>query len=94
MLDLQPYRSLDWLYRQLARSPGRASWTTRLRRAIGLAGVKTALLRELADPAQHQNARLLAAAIKALPLRPIAPRPLDEAISNAGGVDFADSMPT
>ena len=30
----------------------------------------------------------LAAAIKALPLRLIAPRPLDEAISSAGGVAF------
>ena len=37
---------------------------------------------ELADPAR------LAQAIKALPLRLIAPRPLDEAISSAGGVVF------
>jgi predicted flavoprotein YhiN len=31
----------------------------------------------------------LAAGIKALPLKLVAPRPLDEAISSAGGVDFA-----
>jgi hypothetical protein len=50
--------------------------------------VKAGLLREvlsedvLADPAR------LAEAIKALPLRLVAPRPLDEAISTAGGVRF------
>ena len=37
---------------------------------------------DFADPAR------LGAAIKALPLRLIAPRPLDEAISSAGGVAF------
>ena len=39
---------------------------------------------DFADPVR------LAAAIKALPLRLIAPRPLDEAISSAGGVAFDD----
>jgi predicted flavoprotein YhiN len=36
----------------------------------------------IADPAR------LAAGIKALPVRVVAPRPIDEAISSAGGVPF------
>ena len=39
-------------------------------------------MHDLADPAR------LAALIKALPLQLTAPRPLDEAISSAGGVSF------
>ncbi|PKO84957.1 MAG: aminoacetone oxidase family FAD-binding enzyme [Betaproteobacteria bacterium HGW-Betaproteobacteria-11] len=88
LLDLLPDRPLDGLRRQLSRSPGRDSWTTWLRRSVGLGSVKTALLRELTDPSQRRNPDLLAAAIKALPLRLVATRPLDEAISSAGGVDF------
>jgi predicted flavoprotein YhiN len=40
------------------------------------------------EPEGYANPVRLAAAIKALPLRLIAPRPLDEAISTAGGVRF------
>ncbi|MEJ2750322.1 MAG: NAD(P)/FAD-dependent oxidoreductase, partial [Anaerolineae bacterium] len=67
---------------------GSRSLSSHLQSRVNLKGVKVGLLREvlpaavLADPAQ------LAAAIKALPLRLSAPRPLDEAISSAGGVLF------
>lgn len=88
-LDLLPDHSPDELRRRLSRSPGRDSWTTWLRRSVGLDGVKAALLRELTDPRQRHNPDLLAAAIKTLPLRLTATRPLDEAISSAGGVAFA-----
>ena len=39
-------------------------------------------------PAALRDAASLAAAIKSLPLTLVAPRPLDEAISSAGGVRF------
>jgi predicted flavoprotein YhiN len=59
-----------------------------LQRRAGIVGVKAGLLRELADPEDFSNPVRLAAAIKSLPLRLNAPRPLDEAISTAGGVAF------
>jgi predicted flavoprotein YhiN len=47
------------------------------------------LLRECLSADQMADPVSLAAAIKALPIRLVAARPLDEAISSAGGVDFA-----
>lgn len=87
-LDLVPGRDAARLAAALARPCGTRSLANHLRRQAGIAGVKAGLVRErlpadvLADPAR------LGAALKALPLRLIAPRPLDEAISSAGGVPF------
>ena len=47
-----------------------------------------ALLHECLSRDEFTDPDRLAKAIKALPLRLIAPRPLDEAISSAGGVAF------
>jgi predicted flavoprotein YhiN len=47
-----------------------------------------ALLHELLSKDDLHDATKLAAAIKALPLQLVAARPLDEAISSAGGVLF------
>jgi len=83
-IDLAPDRSGEALADRLRRSRRRESLANRLRKAAGLPSVKRALLREAgplpADPAA------LAARIKALPLAHEGPRPLDEAISVAGGV--------
>ncbi|MCK6425816.1 MAG: TIGR03862 family flavoprotein [Burkholderiaceae bacterium] len=89
-LDLLPQRSEADLRAALSRGRGARSWSNHLREQAGLHGVKAALLREgldapawsalVADPAA------LAARIKALPIVLQAPRPIDEAISSAGGV--------
>jgi predicted flavoprotein YhiN len=55
---------------------------------VGLDGVKAALLREVTDPAAFADPVTLAQAIKALPIELVRTRPLDEAISSAGGVRF------
>ncbi|HEY6609844.1 MAG TPA: NAD(P)/FAD-dependent oxidoreductase, partial [Pseudomonas sp.] len=47
------------------------------------------LLRELTAADTFQDMAKLATAIKALPLELVRARPLDEAISSAGGVPFA-----
>jgi hypothetical protein len=62
--------------------------TTHLKSRLRLDGVKAALLYELLGPTERGDAAVLAAAVKALPLRLRAPRPIDEAISSAGGVRF------
>jgi len=45
-------------------------------------------LHEVVPKADFADPALLAAALKALPLRLVAARPIDEAISTAGGVAF------
>ena len=89
-LDLAPGRDLARLVQELSRGRGASSMANHLRRRAGIEGVKAGLLRELLPAADFADPVCLAAAIKALPLRLIAPRPLDEAISSAGGVAFED----
>ena len=87
-LDLAPGRDLARLSADLAKPRGRDSLSNHLRRRAGIEGVKAALLRECCTPETLNHPATLAAAIKALPLQVAAPRPLDEAISSAGGVAF------
>ncbi|MDD3528915.1 MAG: TIGR03862 family flavoprotein [Gallionellaceae bacterium] len=88
-LDLLPDWPADRVLAEVVRPRGSRSLSSHLQSRLGLAGVKAGLLREcLARDAFADPARL-AAAIKALPVRVLAPRPIDEAISTAGGVAFA-----
>ena len=87
-LDLLPGRSESRVASELVQPRGRDSLANHWRRRLGLTGVKAALLRECCPPETLADSGLLAAAIKALPLRLKAPRPIDEAISSAGGVCF------
>ncbi len=87
-LDLAPGKSLERLSADLARPRGRDSLANHLRRRAGIEGVKAGLLRELLPQETLTATGQLAAAIKHLPLPVTAPRPLDEAISTAGGVAF------
>jgi uncharacterized flavoprotein (TIGR03862 family) len=87
-LDLLPARSLAWVQAELGRPRGSRSLSTHLKTRLGLAGVKAALLHELLDRTTLADTVQLARHIKALPLRLRAPRPIDEAISSAGGVRF------
>ncbi len=87
-LDLAPGRSFEKLATDLARPRGRDSLANHLRRHAGIDGVKAGLLREFCSPETLNQPFRLAAAIKALPLPVTATRPLDEAISTAGGVTF------
>jgi uncharacterized flavoprotein (TIGR03862 family) len=85
-LDLLPGRSPERVARDLSWPRGKASFSTMLRKAAGLEGVKAGLVRECLDEATRADPARLAAALKALPLRLVRPRPIDEAISTAGGV--------
>ena len=87
-LDLAPGRPLKRLIHDLSKPRGSASMAKHLQKRAGLEGVKAGLLRELADPEDFLEPADLAAAIKSLALRLTATRPLDEAISSAGGVAF------
>jgi uncharacterized flavoprotein (TIGR03862 family) len=87
-LDLLPARSLEWVAAELAHPRGSRSLSTHLKSRLGLSGVKAGLLYEVADKATLADAARLAALIKALPLTLKSARPIDEAISSAGGVRF------
>ena len=88
MLDLAPDRSHEWLVERLSRSRGSRSMASHLEKAVNIKGVKAGLLREFVPKEDFWNLQPLAHFIKNLPIPLIATRPLDEAISSAGGVTF------
>jgi len=85
MLDLAPDLALAEVAARLARPRGKATLTTHLRKSLKLDAAKIALLQEMAMPLPSDPHRL-AALIKALPLHHAGLRPMDEAISTAGGI--------
>ena len=87
-LDLAPGRSLARLAAELARPRGSRSLASHLQSQAGIKGVKAGLLRECLPRADFDDPARLAAGIKSVPLTLVAARPLDEAISSAGGVRF------
>jgi hypothetical protein len=89
-LDLLPGHDAPRVAEEVARPRGSRSLSSHLHSRLGLKGVKMALLHECLTRDQLSDPAHLATAIKALPLRLLAPRPLDEAISSAGGVLFEE----
>ena len=87
-IDLLPGRSAEFVQAEVARARGPRSLATHLKSRLGIDGVKAALLYELLPREVVKDAARLATAIKHLPLPLLAARPLDEAISSAGGVRF------
>lgn len=87
-LDLLPQRSEAALGNALSKPRGSNSMAKHLHRQAGLDGVKAALLREATPAELFNDPQRLAAAIKALPITLRQARPIEEAISSAGGVPF------
>ncbi|MBI5891300.1 MAG: TIGR03862 family flavoprotein [Nitrosomonadales bacterium] len=87
-LDLLPGWTLERVQQEAAHPRGSRSLSSHLQSRLGLKGVKANLLREVLSAEQMHDTALLAHTIKALPLCLVAPRPLSEAISTAGGVPF------
>ena len=85
-LDLLPDHSLAQVQQALAHPRGSRSLSSHWRSRLGLHGVKVGLLHELVPREDWTNPQRMAQAIKALPVRLKAPRPIEEAISTAGGV--------
>jgi len=88
-VDLLPDRSPAWVLAEVAHPRGARSLSSHLKSRLHLEGIKTALLHEVLTKEQLHDPVALAQAIKALPIALQATRPLDEAISTAGGVLFA-----
>lgn len=88
LLDLLPDFSAEKVLAAVRHPRGSRSLSSHLKSRLGLDGIKSALLHELLDKSAMADAAALAAAIKALPIVLKATRPIDEAISTAGGVAF------
>jgi uncharacterized flavoprotein (TIGR03862 family) len=85
-LDLLPDWPLEKIATALAHPRGARSFSSHLQSRLGLKGAKAALLREALPADIFHDTTKLAATIKSLPLHLNAPRPLEEAISSAGGI--------
>ena len=85
-VDLLPSRSAETVLAEVTRGRGTRSLSTHLKSRLGLDGVKMGLLHERLTRQEMQDGPTLARAIKHLPIALRAPRPIDEAISSAGGV--------
>ncbi|MDP3885027.1 TIGR03862 family flavoprotein [Hydrogenophaga sp.] len=87
-LNLLPDHSAAQVLAHVSHPRGSRSLSSHLKSRLGLDGIKLALLNELLPRDTLHQPALLAAAIQALPVTVVAARPLDEAISTAGGVRF------
>lgn len=89
-LDLLPDKNKQQVINDIAHPRGSKSMASHLQSRLGIKGVKAGLLREVLAAQDFSDPQRLGATIKALPLRLKATRPLNEAISSAGGVMFED----
>ncbi|RST53006.1 TIGR03862 family flavoprotein [Variovorax sp. DXTD-1] len=88
LLDLLPDRSAEQVLAAVTHPRGARSLSSHLKSRLGLEGIKAGVLHEVLSREAMQDPAQLAATIKAVPLRLVAARPIDEAISTAGGVRF------
>ena len=84
-IDLAPDRTQEEILDVLCRR-GKKSLSSYLKSALGFTGVKAALLYEVLGKEQINDLKMLAATIKVLPITTQSTRPIEEAISSAGGV--------
>jgi uncharacterized flavoprotein (TIGR03862 family) len=88
MLDLLPDMSIEKVLQEVSHPRGSRSLSSHLKSRLSLDGIKAGILHEMLDKTAINDPSQLAAAIKALPITLQATRPIDEAISTAGGVLF------
>ncbi|AMM22961.1 TIGR03862 family flavoprotein [Variovorax sp. PAMC 28711] len=87
-LDLLPDRSAEQVLAAVRHPRGARSLSSHLKSRLGIEGIKAGVLHEVLTREAMQVPEQLAATLKAVPLRLKAARPIDEAISTAGGVRF------
>jgi len=87
-LDLAPDKTEAQLLEKLSKPRGSRTLASHLEKTVNIKGVKAGLLREFVPKDDFANVERLASSIKHLQIPLLATRPLDEAISSAGGVTF------
>ena len=89
-LNLAPDLSEEQLIFRMSHKRGTRSISSHLQKSIGFRGIRLNLLFELLEKRIINDPVQLAKSIKMLPLILTSPRPIVEAISTAGGVDFSE----
>ena len=92
-LDLKPSMDVETIAAALRGGRKGDSLSNRLRKAVGLPPVAIGLLREGTGRTLPTDPTDLAGLIKAVPVQVTAARPLDRAISSAGGVALTEIGP-
>jgi len=92
-LDLLPDMPPERVLAEVQHPRGTRSLSSHLKSRLHIDGIKAGILHELLTKDAFNNPVQLAAAIKALPITLTATRPIDEAISTAGGVLFEAMTP-
>jgi uncharacterized flavoprotein (TIGR03862 family) len=87
-LDLLPAFTLEKVQAEVSHPRGSKSLSAHLKSRLNLHGLKIALLYETLSKQELLAPALIAQTLKSMPLTLHAPRPIDEAISSAGGVAF------
>ena len=87
VLDLLPNMSVAEITAKLSKPRGKASLANHLRKTVKLTQAQIALLQEMARPLPD-GLRATARLLKAVPVQNAGLRPMDEAISTAGGLPF------
>ena len=86
-IDLRPDWTVDRVETALSKPRGKDSQTNHLRKALKLDPIKIALMREV-TPQLPQDAKALSKMVKCLSIKTLEHRPMDEAISTAGGIPW------
>ncbi len=92
-LDLLPDMSAERVLAEVQHPRGTRSLSSHLKSRLHIDGIKAGILHELLPKDAFNDPLQLAVAIKALPVTLTATRPIDEAISTAGGVLFEAMTP-
>ena len=93
VLDLISDKSIEHVREAVCWPRGSRSLSSHLKSRLGLDGVKMGLVYELCSAATLANPEALAFSLKNLAVPLKNPRPVDEAISTAGGVDLTEFTP-
>ena len=87
-LDWLPNMTVEQIIKKLDQPRKGMSFSNVLRKKLNVPALTNALLKECCPTLNNNNSTDVANAIKAMPMRPQQTRPIDEAISSAGGVCF------
>jgi len=88
-IDLVPDNDVGTLLDKISMPRGKQSLANHLRKRLKLSAVKIALLHEVLSTDDCADPMRLCTTIKALPIKLTGARPIEEAISSAGGICFS-----
>jgi len=89
-LDLIPNINIEMVINKITKDRRKQSMANHLRKQLGIVGLKASILREIVNKSYLNDAEQLCLLLKALPIKLVAARPIAEAISSAGGVEFIE----